>query len=89
VSARHFVPAPSVVVLAQRPDGAPSQWCWRGRTHRTTRVEAVWTVTTGWWRGDDAATARDYYRLRTRAGLLCVLYRDRVTGSWYLDQVLD
>jgi hypothetical protein len=89
VSARHFVPARPVVVLTQQPDGAPQHWCWRGRTYRTTRVEANWTVTTGWWRGETETTARAYYRLRTRTGLVCVLYHERATGAWYLDQVLD
>ena len=89
MSARHFVPARPVVVLTQWPDGAPQQWCWRGRLQQTTRVEAMWTVTTGWWQGETASTVRANYRLRTRTGLICVLYCERMTGAWYLDQILD
>ncbi|HEX5503190.1 MAG TPA: DUF6504 family protein [Thermomicrobiales bacterium] len=87
MSARRFLPARAVAVRAGR-DGAPVALRWRGRAERVARVAESWDVTAGWWRGATAVRRR-YYRLVTRSGLWCVVYRDLAADRWYLDAIVD
>lgn len=99
--ARRFRPGRAVEVAAHPASGAPLAVRWRGRRRRVARVEESWEVATGWWRDDSGDTAappgaalgmppcRRYYRLATREGLRCVVYRDLPAGRWYLVEVLD
>ncbi|HET8628632.1 MAG TPA: DUF6504 family protein [Thermomicrobiales bacterium] len=86
MSARRFRPARPIAVRAGR-DGAPVALRWRGRGERVARVAERWDVVAGWWRGE--AARRRYYRLVTRSGLWCVVYRDLAAGRWHLDEILD
>ncbi len=56
--------------------------------HRHTVVETLrrWRVEAEWWQ---ERIARDYLTLRTADGLVCDVYSDRATGSWWLQRVLD
>lgn len=85
---RRFAPTQPIEV-ATDGGGAPVAFRWRGRGHRVARVEATWEVVAGWWRGEPEALRRGYYRLATREGLRCVVYRDLGSGRWCLEQVLD
>ncbi|HET8628262.1 MAG TPA: DUF6504 family protein [Thermomicrobiales bacterium] len=87
MSARRFRPARAVAVRAG-PDGAPAALRWRGRAERVARVAESWDVVAGGWLGA-AAARRRYYRLVTRGGLRCLVYRDLGSGRWYLDALLD
>lgn len=88
MTARRFAtPAPITVVAA--PSGAPVRFRWRGRWWRVATVLATWEVEVEWWRGEPEAVARRYHRLRTTDDLLCVTYRDRASGRWFLEQITD
>jgi hypothetical protein len=88
MSARRFAPARAITVTTDQ-DGAPRCLSWLGRTERIATVEASWSLEEGWWRGGPDATRRHYYRLVTRSGLLCVVYRDLARAEWYLEQIID
>ena len=87
MTARRFAPAHPVEVVAHPATGAPYQVRWHGRAEWVTRIEETWAVDEGWWRGAPGAIRRRYFRLRTRSGLLCIVYRDLSSGCWHLEQV--
>ena len=89
MTARRFAPTRPIEVVAAAPDGAPRAIRWRGRTERVARVEESWRLEEGWWRGAPEATRRRYYRLATRSGLWCVVYRDLGSGRWFLEEIDD
>jgi hypothetical protein len=89
VTARRFRPAEPVEVTAQRRSGDPLALRWRGRAERVAWLDAPWEVVAEWWLDGPEATRRRYYRLLTRRGLLCVVYRDLGSGRWFLEEVLD
>ncbi|HET8631045.1 MAG TPA: DUF6504 family protein [Thermomicrobiales bacterium] len=86
---RRFAPAVPVAVRCDPRTGLPRRLGWRGRVAAVAAVEARWRWDEGWWRGAGEATKREYYRVRARDGLRCVVYRDLGTGRWYLDAIVD
>ena len=56
--------------------------------HRHTIVERMrtWRVEADWWKD---GVARDYLTLRTADGLVCDVYGDRRSGTWWLQRVMD
>jgi hypothetical protein len=52
------------------------------------RVCARWRVDGDWWR---KPVSREYWKLELGGGegLLCDLYRDRLTGEWWLSRLYD
>lgn len=86
---RRFVPALPVEVAVVRATGRPARLRWRGRVERVAAVEGEWESEHGWWQGEPEAVQRHYYRLLTGVGTLCLVYRDRGSGRWYLAGVYD
>ena len=86
---RTFVPARPLEVWSDTRTAYPHRLRWRGRTAFVAAVEASWRWDEGWWRGAAGAASREYHRLVTRDGLRCVIYRDRASGRWYLEAILD
>lgn len=85
---RRFSPARPIAVTATAPDWVPRAICWRGQWAVVAEIVASWEVAEGWWRGEAGAT-RQYFRLVVAGGPLCVVYRDRRGGEWYLEVILD
>ncbi len=67
-------------------DHAPRAFAWRGEWHPVERIFNRWRVVTDWW-SDEAQ--REYYRLTTSDGRLVEVYRDMVSGRWYLARLYD
>ena len=67
--------------------GAPIGLLWRGRWE-PVRVSNRWRLEDEWWR-QGGEVVRDYYRLRTASGTVCVVFRDEVAGDWRLERILD
>ena len=88
MTSRRFAPTHPIEVVATR-SGAPVRLRWHGRWWRVAAVLATWEVAVEWWRGEPEAVARRYHRLHTADGLLCVIYRDRTSGRWFLEQITD
>jgi hypothetical protein len=47
-----------------------------------------WRIHARWW-ASEQPTWREYLRVTTDTGLLCLLYRDLINGGWYLARVYD
>jgi hypothetical protein len=71
-------------------DGAgrsrPASFTWQNKTHRVDEITREWRVDIDWWRG---RVWRDYFKLSTDTGLLVIIYRDLVSGEWYLQRLYD
>ncbi len=66
--------------------GVPCAFTWRTRSHPVQGIAKRWRVDYGWWR---RRIWREYFKLYTGTGLLVVLYRDLLTGQWYLQRLYD
>lgn len=78
-------PPPALDVLAVAPSGPPAVFQWERRSHRVARHWGPERIETGWWRG--GSIRRDYYRVETSEGLRFWLFRDLVSGGWFLHGV--
>ena len=66
--------------------GVPQRFTWRGQAHTVEIVANRWRVDEDWWRG---RIWREYFKLATDTGLLVVVFRDLVSGGWYVQRVYD
>jgi hypothetical protein len=66
--------------------GIPFAFVWQGRTHPVQGIAKRWRVDLDWWQ---LHVWREYFKLYTRTGLLVILYRDLLTGQWYLQRLYD
>lgn len=64
----------------------PQVFTWRGQTHQVQTVAKRWRVDLGWWR---SRIWREYFKLTTQTGLLVIIYREVLTGDWYLQRLYD
>ncbi len=69
-------------------DGRPLSFTWQARTHEVERICNRWRISEQWWRTDEAAW-REYIKLVTRDGLLCLLARDLGEGTWQIIRLYD
>ncbi|MGD8516025.1 MAG: DUF6504 family protein [Anaerolineae bacterium] len=80
----------------ETPDG----FVWKQRRHPIAEVCNRWRVHTNWWGPtpepgsvptSEAGEAiwREYVKVTTHSGLLCLLYHDLLGGGWYLARVYD
>jgi len=58
----------------------------KGRMEKVEQMLKQWRITQGWWK---KAIQRDYFQIRTKTGIVCELYRDLTTGTWYLQRIYD
>lgn len=74
------------------PDGSvfdsmrPVGFAWQGQNHQVVEITRAWRVDIDWWRG---RVWRAYFKLSTDTGLLVVIYRDLLSGAWYLQRLYD
>lgn len=66
----------------------PAGFLWQGTTHAVRAVHNRWRVHTRWW-APEGALWREYVKLTTDTGLLCLIYRDLVSGGWFLARIYD
>lgn len=66
----------------------PSEFTWQGTRHRISDVCNRWRVHTRWWEPRETVW-REYLKVATDTGLLCLLYRDLIGGGWFLARVYD
>ncbi len=67
-------------------DWTPRQFIWQDRAHPVQAVINRWRVDQAWW---GRRIWREYFKLTTRTGLLVIIYRDLLTGQWYLQRLYD
>ena len=66
--------------------GIPLRLRLDGETHGEVGICNRWRVDDDWWR---EPTARSYFKLVTRDGLLCTVYLDEMRGTWHLERIFD
>ena len=67
---------------------APDGFVWRGTSHRILEVGNRWRVHTRWWEPEQAIW-REYLKVATDTGLLCLICRDLPAGGWFLARLYD
>ncbi|RVU37867.1 DNA polymerase Y family protein [Hwanghaeella grinnelliae] len=72
-------------------EGEPTRFSWRGRWHEVDRVMGPERLSPEWWRPNDEARLRDYYRVESRTGQRFWMYRNPLqrnantaTGDWFM-----
>jgi hypothetical protein len=63
--------------------GRPISLHFRRRTRRVEQILEVWQVDDEWWRN---RISRRYATLVLEDGLTVAVYRDLLTGRWYLQE---
>jgi protein ImuB len=87
---RRFRPPIAIRVLHER--GRPMHVAIDRRGMPGGRVEQYagpWRTSGAWWQADGSHWDRDEWDVALSDGSLCRLYRDRETGKWFLEGVVD
>jgi hypothetical protein len=64
----------------------PVRFAWRNGEHPVHAVTNRWRVDEDWW---SQRIWREYFKLITTTGLLVIVFRDLVSGDWYLQRLYD
>ena len=67
---------------------APEGFLWHGGSHGIVEVTNRWRVHTRWWAPGEALW-REYWKVVTDSGLLCLVYRDLPEGNWFMARLYD
>ncbi len=81
-------PAGDPVTVKIDGGGLPQSFWWRGVWHPVVTVANRWRVQASWWI-PSAEASREYFKLVTADGLLCVLYRDMLNDAWFCARLYD
>jgi hypothetical protein len=76
------------VQVVVQEDGTPLRFQWCGIRHDVSLVANRWRVRSSWWLPAVDAH-REYIKLTTTDGLLCILYHDLRNDAWYCARVYD
>lgn len=67
--------------------GRPQRFHWGGQSYQVERICNRWRLHEGWWEGEEGW--REYIKLTTKSGLLCVVVRDLTHETWALVRLYD
>ncbi len=81
-----LLPSLPIIEVETAADGRPARLRWRRWQVEVAAICNHWRVEDDWWRQE---VARDYYKVRTADGTLCVIFRDRQQGTWHLQRIYD
>ena len=92
-------PEPITVPVAEIPDGPPTQFKWRRKSHRVTRSEGPERISAEWWtrlggeQPGKGGLTRDYFRVEDVRGRRFWLFRhglygEKASPSWYIHGLL-
>jgi protein ImuB len=83
---------PPIAIRVTNDRGRPAQVAIDRRGMPGGRVEqhaGPWRSSGAWWHADGSYWDRDEWDVALSDGSICRLYRDRVTGKWFMDGVVD
>jgi len=66
----------------------PTGFHWQNQPHCIQEVCNRWRIHTRWWEPEQAIW-REYLKLTTDTGLLCLIYHDLDHGGWFLARMYD
>ncbi len=78
---------PALPARVQAPDGRPLSIAARGVRGRVLDYAGPWRTSGDWWRDDSCS--RDEWEVTLSDGALCLLYRDRRDGEWFVEGSYD
>ena len=61
---------------------------YQGHSHRIVNVCNCWRIHTRWWE-PTRCVWREYLKVTTDTGLLCLIYHELTSGEWYLARIYD
>lgn len=70
------------------PEEVPDGFIWQRESHRIDDVCNRWRVHTRWWEPGETIW-REYLKVTTDTGLLCLLYRDHLRGGYFMARLYD
>jgi hypothetical protein len=79
-------PEGELIAVVSDSSYTPQAFTWRGRTYGVQLIAKRWRLDVDWWQ---ARVWREYFKLTTPTGLLVIIYRDWLTGRWYLQRLYD
>ena len=88
-----FRPEPIEVPVTEVPEGPPLNFRWRRAMHRVARAEGPERIAPEWWREDNEAPTRDYFRVEDSDGHRYWLFREGLyeaegaSPRWYLQGI--
>jgi hypothetical protein len=77
---------PSTLKVNEDMQHWPNSFIHRGRKENVEQILKRWRVNQWWWK---VGIEREYFEVITDTGMICELYRDVVTGRWYLQRIYD
>ena len=77
---------PEELKVTANIEGTPVTVARDGKVERVTRIYQQWQATEQLF---EQEIPKSYYRIRTSKGTTYDIYRDSVSGSWYLGRVYD
>lgn len=69
-------------------DDTPLGFVWQGAPHRIVEVCNRWRMHTRWW-NPEKTVWREYWKVATDDGWLCLLFYDRLREGWRLARIYD
>jgi hypothetical protein len=69
-------------------DDMPEGFTWQGVSHSIESICNRWRVHTRWWELGGSVW-REYWKVTTDSGYLCLLYHDLRGGGWFLARLYD
>ena len=79
-------PSGDPVPVTLGPDDLPRAFLWRGAWHPVAGIANRWRVRASWWSDE---VSREYVKLTTADGLLCILAHDLRGDAWRLIRLYD
>ncbi len=76
-------PLPRPIRVTTDPQGLPRALVWPDRIRQVAAVYETWRERTRWW---SLPIERDYFRLETADGQVCVVFHDLRSGRWLLER---
>lgn len=83
----HLFSPPIPVDVVCLPDGPPAQFSYQKNVYRVHYHWGPERLESGWWRGP--SQRRDYYRVEASDGSWWWLYRELISGHWFLHGAFD
>jgi len=66
----------------------PTGFEWQGDQHYIQELCNHWQVHTRWWEPPETIW-REYLKVTTDKGILCLIYRNLINGNWFLARLYD
>ena len=82
--AKFFNPA-ILIKVNEWENRTPKEFAYNRKFVKVRRIDRQWRIREGWWRDE---VVREYFQLETSC-FVCMIYRDMLSGDWYLQRIYD